>query len=800
METFAQDVRSGIRQFRARKGFSLLAIATLATGIGATTAIFSVVDSTMLRPLPYADPEQLVSLGISETRPDGRTANVNPSMEDLQFLRTATDLFSSVEGFGSGTGPIAYAGEPERLQTVHFTEGYLSMQGVTPMAGRDFTADDMTGRSPLVALLGYRYWQSRFNGRDVLGETIRLDDQIATIVGVLPPTFNPTTPVSLPLILTPQEFGRRGLGSRINVVARLQPDVSIGTAVERGTSKLAGWSPAGSPARPSGPARLRVTSRLDTVTRPQRTTANILLGAVGLVLLLACVNVCGLLLARGASRHAEVAVRASLGATRSRLLRQLLTESVVLAVPGAALGVLLAWLSLDLIVANVPLFVPANSPAAINVTVLLGTIGVLVPAVVVIGLLPAIRLSRVHVSGALATGTRQGSTPLTRRSGQFLIAMEIALAVVLLSGAGLMIRSFYKLWDVDLGFSPQSLVTMQVLPLERTPAAHEGYYRALIERAQTLPGVSSAAISDFFHIGTGLRTASVRGTGTDEMVAVYRVSSGYFTTIGARLVAGQWPDAREAGALARPVVINETAARLLFPDESPVGRTVMPSGRDAEPHTIAGVIADVRNGGFSGSRTVSAGHVYFPFTIAEDDLTTAMTLTVRAPDPTAELGNQLRQIAQSLGPPALVDRIASGEQLLSDGVATPRKRTVMLGLLGGLGVLHALVGIVGVTAYAVTRRTREMGVRLAFGARPSRMVLMALRDSAVPVVIGALAGVGAALYATRAIQSFLFEVSPTDPVTLALVTLGLALAGVIAALWPALRAGRIDPVASLRAE
>lgn len=794
VSTFLQDVRYGGRQLLRRKGSSLLAILTLALGVGASTAIFSVVDSTMLRPLPYPAPEQLVSLGITEPRPDGKTSNTGPSMEDLLFLRQASDLFSFVEGFGSTVnGHIAGGAEPERLQTVHFTEGYLAMHGVRPLLGRDFNATDTTRGAPLVALLGYGYWQSRFAGRDVLGDTIRLDDQVATIVGVLPRTFNPNTPVSLPLVMPANEMSRRGSGSRLGVVARLQPGVSIEAAVDLGSARLAGLAPAGS----SQPVRLRVTSRLATVTTPQRTTVNVLMGAVALVLLLACVNVAGLLMARGATRRAEVAVRASLGATRMRLVRQLVSESLAIAVPGAALGVMLAWLSLDVLVANVPVVIPSNSPAAINLTVLGATLALLVPTVLIVGLLPAIRLSRVRLNDALATGGRSGAAPLSRRGGQVFIAIEVALAVLLVAGAGLMIRSFSKLAAVDLGYVPNGLLAMNVLPLDRTPGVHTQFYSALVDRISTLPGVTNAAVTDYFHLASGLRSTTVKSTGGFEMVTAYRVSPGYFDTIAATLVTGRWPVAADAQSGPGPVVINQTAARLLFPDGAAIGREITRGGAD-QVHTVVGVMADLQNGGPTGGRSFLQAHVFFPFTVAERDITAVMTIVTRTSGDPADLAGSFRQIAQSLGPRALVESIRTGEELLSQSVLTPKKRTVMLGLLGGLGLLLALVGIVGVTAYAVTRRTREIGVRLAFGARPAQVAAAVFRDAALPIAAGAVIGVTAAAFATQLIKSFLFETSPTDPVTLASVTLLLVAAGLLAALWPSLRAARIDPVLSLR--
>jgi putative ABC transport system permease protein len=783
-----QDLHYGFRQLLRRKASSLLAILTLALGIGATTSIFTVVDSTMLRPLPYQNPEQLVSATTVETRPDGRESRTNPSMQDMLRLRQATDIFSSVEGFGSSfNGRITDGAAPERLQVATFTEGYLSQHGVIPLIGRDFTAEDMAGTSPLVALLGYGYWQSRFGGEDVLGQTIRLDDSVATIVGILPRTFNPNTPVSLPLILPPDMVNRRGLGSTFNVVARLQPGVSIEAAAERATPRVEG-------------AKLRLTSRLDTVTTPQRPTVRVLLGAVGLVLLLACVNVAGLLLARGAARRSEVAVRASLGASRPRLIRQLLTESLAIAIPGAVLGVFLAWVSLDAFVANVPLFIPSNSPAAINLTVLAATMLVLIPTVLFAGLLPAVRLSRVRLGSALASGGRQGSSSLSRRGGQLLIALESALAVLLVCGAGLMVRSMWQIARVDLGFDTQRLMTMEVLPLDKSPGAHEQYYLALLAGVKRLPGVESAAVSDYFHLGTGMRSTALQSTGKFEMLFGYRVSPEYFETVGTPLVGGRWPTPAEARAEPGAIVINESAAALLFPSESALGRIVKQPGPAGKTFMVVGITKNARNGGPTAPSTLNPWHVFYPFQITERDMTSAMTVVIRTSGDARNLASDLRSLAGSIGPRVLVERIRSGEELIAAGVLTPRRRTVMLSLFGALGLLLAVVGIIGVTAFSVTSRTREIGVRLAFGASPRQVVRVILRDAAVPVVAGAIAGAGGAYLSGGVLRTFLFEVSPTDPLTIVSVTLLMTVVGVLAALVPALRAAGIDPASSLRTE
>jgi putative ABC transport system permease protein len=799
MDALFQDLRTGLRQLVRQRGSSLVAVVTLALGIGVSASLFSVIDAAMLRPLPYPNPEQLVRIRVEEVQPDGRTSSPTASMEDMRTWQKAGDILSATAGTGSAfRGRIADGPQPERLRVQHFTEDYLPMLGITPVIGRGFSREDTDPGAPLVALLGYGYWQSRYGGRaDAVGQTIRLDADVATIVGVLPSWFEATTPLATPLQIPVKEFSRRGTG-RVTVYARLRPGVTI----EQARDRLS----AGMPSRilPDGrrrETRVVVMSELESTTAQYRATVNVLAGAVGLILLIAAVNVAGLLLARGAARQSELAVRASLGAGRGRLVRQLLTESVVLAIPALALGVLLAWLSLDLIVANIPMTLPQNSPATLNPTVIALTAALLMPTTLLFGLVPAIRLSRVRIGSVLARGSRQVGSSLSRRGSQALIAVEIALAVVLVAGAGLMIRSLVRLSAVDLGFRPDGLLTMQVLPLDRSPAAHKAYYSALVERLRTVPGVGSAGLVDNFALGGGTTFSGVTVAGKSTGTTVFEVLPGYFETIGAVLRQGRFPTPSDYAAGLRGVVINESGKRLLFPDGSAVGREMVRAGAGEQSCTVLGVIGDIRHGGPLNARSVGASQVYFPLDPSEDDLNTAMTIVVRpSSGDVPGLSDRLREAAQGIGPRVLVERIRSGNDWFGDRVITPRRRTVLLGLLGGLGLVLALVGVFGMTAYAVARRTAEIGVRMAFGARPGQVVRTILRDSAVPIAIGTVAGVGGAALASRIVESFLFETAPRDPVTLAAVALTLACTGCLAALVPALRGARVDPVSSLRAE
>ena len=796
METWLLDVRYGVRQLLRQRGSSIVAVLTLSLGIGVSTALLSIIDATMLRPLPYPHPEQLVEVGVEEVQPDGRLSHPTASMEDMRLWQKADDVFSSVAGYGRAfRGRVVVGDQPERIEVFQITEDYLPMHGVAPIVGRNFTREETDPGSPLVALLGYGYWQSHYSGRaDILGLTVRFDTEVAAIIGVLPPWFEPTTPVMTPLRVPLADYSHRGTG-RVSVYARLRPDVTIDQARERISARMAPLALPGG--RQTIPVRARIDSRLDSELAYYRTTIDVLAGSVALILLIACVNVAGLLLARGAARQSELAVRASLGAGRARLMRQLLTESIVLALAGGALGVLLAWLSLDAIVANVPLSMPTSSPVTLNVAVLGATLVLLVPTALLFGLAPAIRLSRVQLGAVMARVGRQRGSALSRRGGQLLIAVEVALAVILVAGAGLMIRSFMRIAAVDLGFSRGGLVVMDVLPLDQNPAVHQEYYTSLLQQVRMIPGIASAGIVDNFSLGGASSFSSVTVDGKSSGGMFFRVTPGYFESVGATLVAGRLPSSTDGPTGQRGVVVSELAAKTVFAGAA-VGRQLVRAFPNNTPWTVIGVIKDLQQGGPLSTRREP--EFFFPLEINQYDLNTAMSVVMRPSGSISGLFERLRQVAQGAGPRVLVERIRSSEDMFGTTMLNPRRRTVLLSLLGGLGLALALVGVFGMTAYSVARRTTEIGVRLAFGARPGQVVGTMVRDSALPIAIGTVVGIGGALLTTSVIKSFLFATPPNDPGTLATVAIALAAIGCLAALVPAMRAAKVDPSTSLRAE
>jgi putative ABC transport system permease protein len=790
METVIQDARYGLRLLWTQRIFSLVAILTLALGIGMSTAVFSVIDAAMLRPLPYPHPEQLVNVSIEEPQTDGRKLRLAPSGDDVTAMRASGRVFADLAFWRNiFVPPIAEGPQPERLRGMEINDEYLGVYGASPIIGRGIERADTQPDAPDVMLLGYDYWQTHFGGKpDVLGRTVHFDDGAATIVGVLPATIGREIAIWRPLQMTPLLASLRGSGA--SIYGRLRPGMTLDQA-QRDLTGLLAHQPNVRPGQ-----SVKMYSLLDRTIASYQTTVNVLASAVGLVLLIACVNVAGLLLARGTTRLSEFAIRASIGAGRARLIRQLLTESLVLSVLGGMAGVALAWWSLDAIVANIPMTLPSNAAPTINVSVLTFSAGLSLLTSVVFGLAPALRLSRTGVSGALASGSRHAGSPLTRRGSQVLIGAEVAMAVVLLAGAGLMIRSLDRMLAVDLGFDPDRFVTLETETVDPAPATLAQYYPALAAAIRTLPGVAAVgAVNDLPLIGGRTFVVVTTDGGIHSGITVRQVLPGYFEAIGLPLRAGRTPLDIDRASGRHVVVVNEAAAKLLYPSDSPLGHRLDLAKQAAE---VIGVVGDVR---FEGPLRPGVPEVFRIFDPVNDPHPPrSMVVVVRPSGDLRGLPVLLRQAALGVGPRVLVDHIRTGRDLLAEDVVRPRQRTVLLSLLGGLGLLLSLVGVFGMTAYAVARRTQEIGVRMALGAQPGDVVLTMVHDAVVPIAAGIAVGLGGAMFATRVIATFLFNTTPTDPATLVAVVLTLAVAAGVAAWLPARRAARVDPVQALRAE
>jgi predicted permease len=810
MDTILQDVRYGVRLLGKQPGFSAIALITLALGTGTTTALFSVIDAALLRPLPYPHPEQLVSVDVDVSGKSGQTMRLAPSIGDIRAWRDSTSVFSHI-GMGrvSGFVPlIVDAGTPERLTVAEASEDMLETYGITPILGRGIQIDDTREGAPPVALLGYGYWQSRFSGdSSVIGRLIRIGDTPVTIVGVLPAGFYRGTSVWQAQRFAPKFLDMRGSGTP--VVGRLRPGVTLAQAA-REMDRLAAPSTTLGP-EPT-PAHVSLESLYSSETSDYGTTIKTLAYAVGLILIIACVNVAGLLLARGATRHVELAIRASIGAGRARLVRQLLTESVILSVGGAVLGLVFAWMTLDSLVAIIPLSLPPNSPARISLSVLAFTLALSAATSLLFGLVPALRLSRAGLSMGLqlAAASRSGA-PLSKRLGQLLIGAEVALALLLLCGSGLLVRSFARLVSVDVGYDPARILTMEVEPLDQTAAVRRQYYPALTSALRAMPQVAAVGAIDSLALGGGATFVGAKLENGAPFDGPQRtVLPGFFEALGVRPVAGRLLIDADRASGESAVVMNAAAAARYFNGDA-VGRTLRTEGRTPRQMRIVGVVPTLRHNGPSGK--VRPEMYVLPDSLPSDansasakvlrlreDATGALAIVLRLRDGASLPYESLKPIAESIGPRVLVGRIRPGSDLVGEQVAKPRHRMILLSLLGGFGLLLTLVGIFSMTAYAVARRTREIGIRMAFGARPADVVRHVVGDTVWPVLIGMAVGLGGAFYATRVVAAFLFETTPHDPGTFLGVVALIAAAAGLAAWIPARRAAKVEPVTALRAE
>lgn len=798
METISQDLRYGLRLLWRHRGFSTVAVLTLALGIGLSTALASVLDAALVRPLPYSHPEQLVRVGVTVPQRNGSSLELAVSADDIRLIRQAAHDVTAISMFRSIEPPIAETDPPERLDGEEIDDAYLGLYGVTPFIGRGITAADLADGSPPVLLLGYDYWQRHYGGSPAaLGQTIRFDDGVYTIVGVLPKTFRRATPIWRPLRLESWKQHLRGSGA--SVFARVRPGVTRQAAQSEITNVLSRL-----PGR-AGSQNALLSSLLDSEIASRLTTEEVLAGAVGLILLIACVNVAGLLLTRGTTRHAELALRASLGANRGRLVRQLLTESVLLAAIGGLIGVVLAAWTLDTLVANIPISLPQDVPAALNARVLGFAATLSVATGILFGLAPALRLSRLDLATTLARSARGVGSTFRRSGSRLLIATETALALILLMGAGLMLRSITQIFDVDLGFRPEAIVTLESAPVASDPASYSNYYTRLVYIARSIPGVAAVGAIDDLPLSGSTTFMHVTTEVVDQGYAnIRRVLPGYFEAMGLAASAGRLPTDADLAGGRHVVVLNQSAAQRFFAKGQAVGRPITVNDKDHSE--VIGVVPDIRyNGpiehaGFGGSDMSAPLELFQLYRPEADQRPMALIVVVRPTSSATNVGDALRQAARQANPNVLIERLRPGEEWLDRWIRTPRQITVLLTLLGALGLVLTLVGVFGMTAYTVARRTQEIGVRMAFGAQPGHVVRLMLNDAAVPVGIGLALGAGGAFLVTRVIASFLFQTTPRDPATFAAVIATLAATAIVAAWVPARRAARVDPLLALRAE
>ena len=811
-----QDVKGALRGLWKSPGFAIAALITLSLGIGATSAIFSVVNAVLLTPLPYEAPERRVMVWSKWISFDKTWV----SSQEVVDYRNMASTMTAVGFWTSGFQNLTEAGEPLRLTVGLVSANTFDVLGARPLLGRMFTSDEDRPNGPPLAVLSHAVWQAQFAGDlSIIGRKILLNDVPVEVVGVMPAGFRLPTdfnvdaaePTQLwrPVQVDSTNLNRGNHG--YYAAAVLAPGQSAATATSELQAIATRLTEQG-----QYPQAMQFTAfavALDDEIRGEvRPAMFLLMGAVGFLLLIACVNVANLLLVRGDARLREMAVRTALGAAPRRLVRQLFTESVVLAVLGAAVGLALAAGALRVLTTVDPTSLPPLAPVGLDRTAIAFTLVLSVVTTLLFGLAPALRTLHVNLVESLREGGQNATVGGRRqRLRGLLVATEVALAVVLVIGAGLMIRSLSALGDIDLGFNPDRVLTMRVAISAAkydSPERVVNFYKELTERVRAVPGIESAGVVRVLPLATtigdyGLDVDGfVEGPGRNAKGDWQIVSDGAFEAMGSRLVRGRWFTDADTLASAPVAVINETMARTYWSEgQDVVGGRIRVGNMQNPWLTVVGIVADERHNGVTGivKEKFFVPHSQWHVATGGNLIRSAFVVARTTGDPMSVAG-AARNVVRQMDPTLPVANVRSMKEVVAAALATPRLTGLLLGAFAAIALALAAVGIYGVLAYLVSQRTQEIGVRLAIGADRSEVLRMILRQGLTLALSGVAVGVAAALLLTRLMQSLLYEVKPADPVTFAAVPVILLLVSLLASYIPALRATKVSPLIALRTQ
>jgi putative ABC transport system permease protein len=801
METLLQDIRFGVRTLSKNRGFAAVAVIALALGIGANTAIFSVVNAVLLRPLPFEQSDRLVM--VWEKRMQlGRERNV-VSPPDFNDWRAQNQVFEDMAAFSGQGFNLGGGTQPERIQGAAVSPALFSILRARPRIGRVFEADDDNPAKNPVVIISSALWQRNFaSDPDIVGKTIKLNEKDYSAVGVMPADFvfpNRLSEIWVPLMLSTDDAANRG-GHSLSVVARMKDGVSL----EQARADMA-----------SVAAQLEQQYQVNTghgsnvfllyeeAVADARPALLVLLGAVAFVLLIGCANVANLLFAKSASRQKEIAIRTALGARRSRIVRQLLTESILLSITGGIIGVLLAMWGLDLLLAIGEGSIPRVKEIKLDGWVLGFSLAVSLATGLIFGLVPALQASKPDLNEALKEGSlaASGSIRSNRARSIFVIA-EVAICLVLLIGAGLMIKSFGKLLNVSPGFNPENVLSMNVaLSGSRYKEPHQvsGFYQRALERLSALPGVQSAGATAGLPMAGGFGSRYFRIEGRPPQPAgqgfnanVNLATPGYFETMNIPLIAGRDFDDRDVLKAPEVVIINLDMARSYWPDEDPIGKRLAVG--DGPWRTVVGVVGDVKQAGLD---IETRPEMFWPY----DQLPVGFaTFVVRTGGDPEALTSAVRSAMQEIDRELPLYGIRTVNDVISESVAPQRLNMLLLAIFGGLALTLAAVGLFGVISYSVSQRTREIGIRMALGARNTSVLRLVVGQGMILATIGVGIGLVASYLLTKFMATLLFGVSPTDVITFAGVSVLLTGVSAVASLVPARRAMKVDPMVALRYE
>ncbi len=807
MSPFIQDFRYGFRMLAKNPGFMAVAVITLALGIGANTAMFSIVYGVLLRPLPYPEPERIVE--ISHTY-RGQIGQSGFTASACDFWREHREPFQYVAA-STGVGVnLVGAGRPEHIEALRVSPEYFDVYGVRPFLGRSFTVEEDRAGGPNVAVLSFNLWREHFGGDPgALGRSVLLDGTPYTVIGVMPAGFASMPPAQLWTTIEPVRH-TIGSGQNFEVLARLKRDVSrrkastyLASLAHPFVQQYYQWMPE----RDREWASFAAVAYGYVISNQVRTPLLVLFAAIGFVLLIACVNVANLLLARTAARNREVALRTALGAGRARIVRQLLTESVLLALLGAAAGLMVAYWGLNFLLALAPHALPRAQDVTLNGWALVFTGGVAVLTGVLFGLAPAVQASRTNLNESLKEGEGRATFGLRRRRlSAAMVSAEVALSLLLLIGSVLLIRTFVGLLRTDPGFDPGGMLTLEIWTTGSkysSTGTLANFYQELVRRIGAVPGVESAAV-----VAAGLpleRGGNVNpgvrvGDHMDYPSVDYReVTPGYFRTLGLPLRAGRFFTPADSTRSAKVVVLNAAFARQYFHNQNPVGQHLTLERDDLE---VVGVAGDVRS-----SLNEPAPPTFF-VPMAQADFGTDQlfqgwfptSILVRTTVKPLTLSHAVEEAVRGADPDIPMGHVRSMEEVLAISLALQRLQMTLMGIFAGLALVLAAVGIYGVLSYWVRQRTHEIGVHMALGAAKRDVLRMVVKQGAVLAAIGIAAGLVAAFGLTRLMASLLYGVCPTDPLTFGLVALVLSGVALAASYIPARRATKVDPMEALRYE
>jgi putative ABC transport system permease protein len=823
MDTFFQDVRFGLRMLRKNAGFTLVAVLTLALGIGANTAIFSLVNTVLLRPLPYPEPERLVLLRQSYAQ---RGLPFMPiSQANYVTYREQTKSYEGLAAYTRTEFNLSGLAEPERISAAQVSANFFDVFGVQPVLGRVLRpGEDAPGRRQL-ALLSNGYWQRRFGGRpDVIGQTLVLNSVPTEIIGVMPAAF--AFPERVQLWVPLDLDGQRRSPFNLLAIGRLKPGVMPQQAEMEATQILrsvvasdAGFIGSNAPPAANSDLRASVGPLREAITGRARTPLLVLLGAVGLVLLIACANVATLLLSRGAARAREISVRVALGATRTRIVRQLMTECFVLGVLGCAAGVALAVLAGPLVDLLPPGSLPRFTGFEIDGSVLLFAFATGLGALLLFGLAPAARIQRLGVHVSMQGGERSTATQSIRRTNSALVAVQFALSLMLLVGTGLLLRSFQRLMSVDPGFAADHVLTMQMFVHAEKDAGYRNpfappaseeerarlvrFYQDAVGRVRTVPGVQAAAIVSQVPLSGGGNMDGIiaeghepTGDGVASTHQIRAVGPGYFSTMKFQLLRGRDFDERDREGAQTVAIVDDTFARRYWPEGDALGRRIRYSW-NTEPDawmTIVGVVSGVREGSLASPMEPN---VYLPY---GQEPSRGMTLAVRtSTDPetaTAAVQSAIREV----NPGVPVYDVQTMDDVISATLFPQKFTGSLLATFAGIALALAAIGIYGVISLEVTGRAKELAIRMALGAEPRRVFAMVVRRGAMLAGVGLVIGIAGAVALTRLLADLLFGVTPLDAVTFASGALVLVFIALLGCSLPARRAAKVDPMIALRYE